>query len=81
MGKDGKWQIFKQIESDIHRESDRFFLRGAVTRKNEKTWDNVPLGGGGQKCPNFNLGILKTEDGLYFSKMSELKRNIRHHQK
>ena len=30
-------------------------------------WDNVPRGGGGkkkqQKCPNFDLGILKTEGG------------------
>ena len=35
-----------------------------------------------QKCPNFNLGILKTEGGgLYFSKMSELKIALRHHQK
>ena len=34
-----------------------------------------------EQCPNFNLGILKTEGGLYFSKMSELKISLRHHQK
>ena len=42
-------------------------------KKNEKIWDNVQIGGGErQKCPYFNLGILKTEGGcLYFSKMSQ----------
>ena len=44
-------------------------------KKNEKIWDNVPIGGEvkkTQKCPNFHLVIWKTEGGgLYFSKMSQ----------
>ena len=34
-------------------------------------------GGLVQECPNFNLGILKTEGGgLYFSKMSQLPSSV-----
>ena len=43
-------------------------LGEASLKKNEKIWDNVPIGGGRvkkkQKCPNFNLGHLKTEGGV-----------------
>ena len=57
--------------------------RVGVTKKNGKIWDNVPIGGSKkQKCPNFNLGHLKTEgEGHYFSKMSELEIALRHHPK
>ena len=61
-------------------------VRGGITKKNGKIWDNVRIGGGGvkkkQKCPNFNLGHLKAEGGgLYFSKMSQLELALRHHPK
>ena len=49
------------------------FLRGGVTKKKRENLGQCPKRGGKktQKCPNFNLGILKTEGGgLFFSKMS-----------
>ena len=53
-------------------------LRGGVKIENRENFGQCPNRGGGeggkkkQKCPNFNLGILKIEGGgLYFSKMSQ----------
>ena len=53
-------------------------LRGGVKIENRENYGQCPNRAGGgkknQKCPNFNLGILKTEGGgLYFSKMSQFQ--------
>jgi len=52
-------------------------IRGAITKKKRENLGKIPKGGGGlkkqTKIPNFNLGILKTQEGgLDFTKMSEL---------
>ena len=39
-------------------------LRGGVKIENRENLGQCPNRGGGQKCPNFNFGILKTEWGV-----------------
>ena len=51
MDKDEKWQIFKQIESDIGNQADFFY--GEASQKNEKKWYNVRLGGSQFQFGNF----------------------------
>ena len=58
-------------ETSLHYVRSCLHFRGGVTKKNKKKWDNIRIGEGGFKNPkylNFNLGILKTEWGLYFQK-------------
>ena len=59
-------------------------LRGGVTKKNSKIWDNVPIGGEGGKqkreMSQFQFGTFENSPH-YFSKMSELEIALRHHPK
>ena len=60
-----------------------YTFRGGVKIENRENLGQNPNRGGGkkktQKCPNFNLGHLKTEGGggHYFSKMSQLEKALR----
>ena len=54
-----------QIKTLITCEHKIDSIRGGVKIENRENLGQCPNRGGGiQKCPNFNLGILKTEGGV-----------------
>ena len=66
-----------QIKTLITCEHKIDSIRGGVKIENRENLGQCPkrgwVGNKKQKCPNFNLGILKTEGGgLFFSEMSKL---------
>ena len=67
-----------QIKTLITCEHKIDSIRGGVKIENRENLGQCPNNRRGvvnkiQKCPNFNLGILKTEKGgLFFSEMSQL---------
>ena len=70
MGTGAQNSFPRTVKEEVHSEMKIFCfglatsnkLRGGVTKKNAKRWDNVRYGGGwekkNKKRPNFNLGIL-----------------------
>ena len=49
-------------------------IRGGIKIENQENLGHCPNGGGGtQKCPNFNFGILKTEGGSLFFKNVQIE--------